>query len=333
MFLVTRWFGTFLCNDEGDVHDHKLFPKEPEAIAKRLKRIEDGEILSEERELVKSLGLKSFSVFEKRLEQLGGILVDEIRVDLQKYEYDKKILHDAMIDLSKRKLKAKVREDEHIVHAIKSLDEQTHTANILLERLKDWYALHFPELEKLVSKKEFITLISEKVDRGSIDLVEDSIGTEISEGEREAFKTFGNLMVNVDKSTTDLRSYIEGKMEQLAPNLSHLAGPLIGARLIAYAGSLERLAKLPSSTIQLLGAEKALFKHLREGSKPPKHGIIFQHPMVHKASRQKRGRIARAFASKISIAARADFYSKKFIAEELKEDLDRAVGKVMTDNE
>ncbi len=328
MLLVTKWFGTFLCGDDGRPVEHGLFPKEPEAIAKRLKRMEDGEILSEESRLIQSAAPESFSVFERRLEALGGVLIEEREVDLSEYEYDKALMHAAMVDLTKRKLRKEVREDEHIVKAIAYLDEQAHMSNVLAGRLRDWYALHFPELEKLVSRERFVDLVSEKGDRASIGLVSDSVGAEVSQGEIEAFTLIGKSIRDADASTSKLREYIEGKMRELAPNLSHLAGPLIGARLISYAKGLERLARMPSSTVQLLGAEKSLFKHLRDGSKPPKHGIIFQHPMVHSAPPRLRGKIARAFASKISIAARADFYSKNFIAEELKATLDRTVASI-----
>ena len=172
MLLVTKWFGTFVCDDDGNVVGHKSFPKEFEAIAKRLERMEDGEILSEEKGLIKSVDLKNFSVFERRLERLGGVLVEERETDLSEHEYEKKLLHEAMIELSKRKMKSSVRDDEHVVQAIKTLDEQTHMINILVERLREWYGLHFPELEKMVSRKEFVTLVSEKGDRESIDMVE-----------------------------------------------------------------------------------------------------------------------------------------------------------------
>lgn len=328
MLLITKWFGTFLCGDDGKPAEYKLFPKEAEAIAKRLKRIEEGEILAEESKIIQSAGPESFSVFERRLEKLGGILTDERDVDLSEFEYDKELMHAAMLDLSKRKLRTEVRDDEHIVKAIAYLDEQTHMANVLVGRLKDWYALHFPELEKLVSREKFVDLVSEKGDRSRMGLVDDSVGAEVSHNEIEAFRFISRSIREVDDSTSRLRLYVEGKMRELAPNLNHLAGPLVGARLIAYAKGLERLARMPSGTVQLLGAEKSLFKHLRDGSKPPKHGIIFQHPMVHGAPSRLRGKIARAFASKISIAARADFYSKRFIAEELKEGLDRTVASI-----
>ena len=133
------------------------------------------------------------------------------------------------------------------MHAINSLDEQTHSFNILLENLKDWYAVHFPELERLVSRKEFVTLISEKGDRDSINLVGDSIGSEITESEKEVFKVFGSLILEADKTMANLKKYVEDQMKTVAPNLNHLAGPQIGARLISYAGSLEKLANMPSS--------------------------------------------------------------------------------------
>ncbi len=110
-------------------------------------------------------------------------------------------------------------------------------------------------------------------------------------------------------------------MEYSAPNISYLVGPIIGSRLIAKAGGLKRLSKLPSGTIQVLGAEKALFRHLKDGSNPPKHGLIFQHPLIHRSPYWQRGKIARAFASKIALAAKMDEHSDKFIAEKLKEDL------------
>ena len=110
-------------------------------------------------------------------------------------------------------------------------------------------------------------------------------------------------------------------MEYSAPNISYLVGPIIGSRLITKAGGLKRLSKLPSGTIQVLGAEKALFRHLKDGSNPPKHGLIFQHPLIHRAPYWQRGKIARAFASKIALAAKMDEHSDKFVAEELKKDL------------
>jgi nucleolar protein 56 len=115
---------------------------------------------------------------------------------------------------------------------------------------------------------------------------------------------------------------------EVAPNIRVLAGPLLGARLIALAGSLRNLAKMPASTVQVLGAEKALFRALKTGARPPKHGILFQHTLVHEAKRWQRGKVARALAGKLAIAARTDAYSSKNLGEDLKADLDRRIEEI-----
>jgi nucleolar protein 56 len=113
-------------------------------------------------------------------------------------------------------------------------------------------------------------------------------------------------------SQSDLRrvlaDHVEVAMETVAPNVKELLTVTVGARIIAKAGSLARLATLPASTIQVLGAEKALFRALKTGARPPKHGLLFQHPLVHSAPKWQRGKIARAVASKVAIAARIDYY-------------------------
>jgi nucleolar protein 56 len=105
-----------------------------------------------------------------------------------------------------------------------------------------------------------------------------------------------------------LADHIEVAMETVAPNVKELLTAAVGARIISKAGSLARLATLPASTIQILGAEKALFRALKTGARPPKHGLLFQHPLIHSAPKWQRGKIARAVASKVAIAARIDHY-------------------------
>ena len=126
----------------------------------------------------------------------------------------------------------------------------------------------------------------------------------------------------------ELEHFVHGRMEEVAPNMNHIIGPLIGARLISLAGGMERLAKMPSSTVQILGAEKAFFKHLKDKAKPPKHGIIFQHPAIHRAPYWQRGNISRALAAKISLASKVDFYGTDFIGEKLAADLDKKLAEI-----
>jgi nucleolar protein 56 len=106
-------------------------------------------------------------------------------------------------------------------------------------------------------------------------------------------------------------------MFKIAPNISNLTGSLIGARLMSYAGGLERLAMFPASTIQILGAEKAFFRFKKEGGRPPKHGVIYQNSYINKSPKDSRGKIARILATKISIAAKADAFTKRDISKEL----------------
>jgi len=121
-------------------------------------------------------------------------------------------------------------------------------------------------------------------------------------------------------------------MDSVAPNITALVGPMVGARLISLAGSLKELAKKPSSTVQIYGAEKALFRSLKTGTDPPKHGIIYQVPEVHSAPFWQRGKIARALAGKIAIAARIDAYSKRNIGSDLKKKFLERVGEIQRQN-
>lgn len=326
MYLVTTWFGSFLI-EEGKINTTNLFPKDKDEIAGRLMKVESFKVLKEEKNLVKDL--EEFFVIEKRLEKIGGVCVEE-ELELPKPEdhgFDKSLLRDAMIEAAKKSLRKAVGTDDHVSQAVQTIDDLIQTSNLLSERLHEWYNLHFPELEKVVTGTKYAQLIAEHGDRESIPGVEfeGSVGAELSEDEKVTIMHFAQLLTEVDSEKQKMEGYIEANMKELASNVAHLAGPLIGARLICLAGGLEELAKMPSSTVQLLGAEKALFRHIKEGAKPPKHGVIFQHPYLHKAPYWQRGSIARAFAGKISIAARADFYSKEFIADKLREDLDKAI--------
>jgi nucleolar protein 56 len=144
----------------------------------------------------------------------------------------------------------------------------------------------------------------------------------------EALQALCRLYLEGSKMRRTLAERVDKILDEIAPNLKALAGPTIGARLISLAGGLGGLARLPSSTIQVLGAEKALFRALRTGARPPKHGIIFQHPLLHQAPKWQRGKIARALAGKISIAAKVDVFSGNFVGDRLKADLEKRVAEI-----
>ncbi len=326
MILVTTWFGSFLL--DGDrVLEYKLFPKSPRDIAARMRRVSDSRIVGEERELVKDLD--EFFVVERRLEKIGGtnISVELPFIRPEDYDFGRDLLHEAMILVAKEKMTGTVGRDDHISQAVNALDDVEKTANILHSRLREWYGLHFPELEKLVDGDSYVHLISEFGSRDKMAEMKDveSIGSELTPEDEKSIMELAHMIEEAISRKATLQEYIENGMKSFAPNVSEIAGPIIGARLIDLAGGLERLARLPSGTIQLLGAEKALFRHLKTKAKPPKHGVLFQHPDVHRSPYWQRGAIARAYAGKIGSAARADHYSKRFIAGELRTALEKTL--------
>lgn len=239
------------------------------------------------------------------------------------------VLRAFAIDLSSSKIKESSEQlDLHVVQAIGALDELDKIINTIGTRMREWYGLHFPELDNLIqSLYLYASIVREAGFRGSItkELLErlglDEKRTQIilqaAEKSRGGDITSENLAIIKQLAyqvilQTELRriiaDHIESTMELIAPNTKELLSPLVGARMIAKAGSLERFARLSSSTVQVLGAEKALFRSLKTGTSTPKHGILFQHPLIHSAPRWQRGKIARSVASKASIAARIDLY-------------------------
>jgi nucleolar protein 56 len=223
---------------------------------------------------------------------------------------------------------ASSKEDLHLVNAIQALDELDRFLNITTERTMEWYSLHFPELQDILKDNLALAkLIIEIGRRGTFDeetlekqgfggkkaeaimlASEKSKGGTISEKDMRRIVGLAELAVKTAAEREKLAEAVDSTMNKIAPNITQVAGATIGARLIARAGGLERMARLPASTIQVLGAEKALFRAIRTGSRPPKHGILFQHEAVHMAPKWQRGKIARTLANKIAIAARIDYY-------------------------
>ncbi len=136
---------------------------------------------------------------------------------------------------------------------------------------------------------------------------------------------------NLTNLSDYLANEIEGRVSDIAPNLSAIVGHVIAARLINYAGGIARMAKMPSSTIQVLGAEDAFFQHLKKGTPCPKHGIIFQIPEIRNSPKRIRGKISRALAGKLAIAARVDYYRGEFIGDQLKDEFKRRVEEIKND--
>ena len=239
------------------------------------------------------------------------------------------LLRSFAIELSSSRVKeVSERLDLHIVQSINALDELDKIINTMGSRLREWYGLHFPELDNLTQS---LVAYAEIVRRGGLrgeitsqilaavgmqekkvevilDAAKRSKGGDMTPENLAIVRRLADEVVALSDLRRILADHVESSMEVVAPNTKELLTAAVGARIIAKAGSLTRLATLPASTIQVLGAEKALFRALKTGSRPPKHGLIFQHPLIHSAPRWQRGKIARAVASKVAIAARIDFY-------------------------
>jgi nucleolar protein 56 len=238
-------------------------------------------------------------------------------------------LREFAISLSSSRVKeASERLDLHIIQSINALDELDKIINTVGARMREWYGLHFPELDNLLQSlvayaeivsraglREGITAdilqsagMQDKKVEVMLDAARRSKGGDMTPENLAIVKRLADQVIAQSDLRRVLADHIEVAMETVAPNVKELLTASVGARIVAKAGSLARLAVLPASTIQVLGAEKALFRALKTGARPPKHGLIFQHPLIHSAPKWQRGKIARAIASKVAIAARIDYY-------------------------
>lgn len=334
MLLVTEWFGSFLLEGRR-VEEARLFPQDAREVAARLHALDRGEVLEEERVLAE--GQQGLKVAEPRLISLGRLAAPiSVRAEAEKRGFDQALLRGALLELAKAKAKAAMGgRDQHVVQAVQASDDLAETANQLAERLREWYGLHFPESDRLVERhEEMATLVSMHGTRDAmlaasphIELPE-SFGADLGPEEQAALRGFAKSLSSLYSQRAEIDAYLEKAVPGIAPNVTKLVGPIIAARLLFHAGGLLPLAKMSSGTVQTLGAEKALFRHLKEGNRPPKHGVIFQHALIHRAPFRQRGPLARALAGKVSIAARADAFTKADIAEGLLRSLEQRAGEV-----
>ncbi|MDR3063321.1 MAG: hypothetical protein LBU40_04180, partial [Methanobrevibacter sp.] len=236
--------------------------------------------------------------------------------------YIKKLISEIYVKIASLEMKESFQEeDKLLIQSINSLDEIDESVSKLVERIREWYSIYFPEVEIIQNNNSYIKIIADYGDREEIiknNLKEFNLDVHISNGadlekeDIEIVKRFANSIKSLQKSRKDIDDYIDVKMDKIAPNLKDLVGSTLGAKLIAHVGSVKRLALFPSGTIQILGAEKALFRHLKTGEDPPKHGLIYQHPEIRGAKWWLRGKISRTLALKISLAVRKDVFSGVF---------------------
>jgi len=345
---ITCSFAGFISLDENcTLLDYELFPREK--LMQRLAKIEAGTITEEEESILKRMvrkfdsivietniphsrykNLKNSIKFEYETPNIAGEFFRSNMEDLlikvgflESGEDLTEILNELSIEITKDRLReASQSEDMFLIQAINSIEELEETTGKMVERLREWYSIHFPELDRIKNQERYVEIITDWgdmdsiIDSGVLDLEKDSmvvtdrsVGAPISETDLLMIREFAGSVKSLQKTKKSLTDYVEERMTEIAPNLKDLVGSSLGAKLIAHVGSIEKLSKMPSGTVQVLGAEKALFRHLKTGERPPKHGLIFQHPEVRGAKWWLRGKIARTLALKISLAVRKDVYS------------------------
>ncbi|MEW6036363.1 MAG: NOP5/NOP56 family protein [Candidatus Micrarchaeota archaeon] len=240
--------------------------------------------------------------------------------------------------------------DMLLASVTKSIEDLDKTINLLGERFEDWYGIYFPELraeEKLQYCNAALMIDKENLDEKGLAVIlgqkraselaaaaKGSLGAKLSPKDHSECLSMARAIITLEKLRKDYEAYQKELANELCPNMSEVGGPEIAAKLVSHVGSLQRLALLPSSAIQVLGAEKALFKHLRNRKiPPPKHGIIFQHVRISASPKSVRGKIARALANQLSLASKADAFSKRSISPALKKKFDDRYAEIMKEYE
>jgi len=371
---ITNSICGFIAFDENlDIVDYKLFKEED--IPLKIIKSEKNEILEEEIELIESLigkydniniettnrpsNYKSIindSATVKNKDKDANTINIQIEIPNKGGEYLRSNLKEILIDIgfsNSEEYKSKLleiynkiatlkmkessqEEDKLIIEAINSIDEIDESISKLIERIRDWNNIYFPEIDIIQNNETYINLIANSKTREdliknppesiksnqNIDLENGFNGADLDIRDIEMINEFAKSIQSLQVTRTKTEEYIDRKMEKLAPNLRDLLGSSLAAKLIAHIGGIKALAMYSAATIQIMGAEKALFRHLKTGERPPKHGLIFQHPEVRTNPWWIRGKIARTLALKITLAARKDVFSRDFdstISESFKE--------------
>ena len=225
-----------------------------------------------------------------------------------------------------------VSADVFIMQAIANLAELDVSANLLSKRLREWYGWYAPEVaEQITDHQHFAELIGKKNKKELFQELkinaEESMGAALDKNHVDEILLVAKQITLLYQLRQQHEEYLRQVMKHYCPNLLELAGVTLGAKLIEMARGLKHLALLPASTIQLLGAEKALFRHIKTGSRSPKHGIIINHPLVQNVSKEDKGKAARILADKLSLCARLDYFKGEFKAPEYRQELEKKLRK------
>ncbi len=348
IYLSYCAIGVFSFNERKEVKDFSLFPRDSKEALKKIEKLKKGEIVEELEEILKKTKEKNI-VTNIEFDKEGYEI--EFRDKISVFEYLKnnmrdialktnfardsseinKFISEMQIEKTRKRIKKGNKKDKIAMQAASCIEDLVDISNRMSERLHEWYGFYYPELEeKVKDNKKYAEIISETPRREMIEGFEDTIGIDLDEKDIEAFKNLAEKITEIFELNEKIEKYLEKLMPEIAPNTSAVAGPVLAAKLTVIAGGMKNLSKLPSSTIQLLGAEKALFRFIKskKKSRPPKYGIIFLHPDVTNSPPELRGKVARAVASEISMAIKTDFYTNENRSEEYKKKLKERIKEI-----
>jgi len=303
-YLFTNIIGTFIFNEHYKILDHKVFTDSDDYENK---------------------------IFEKELSKKHGatIPVGKVLAKIQDVFKDKKYhqdFHTNNLLYTKVLIKESINDDILIMQTINEMDDLKRAINMLGKRLREGYAWYNPEFENSIENHEkFLELILIKSKKELLQelKVDFSMGADFSKEDIQSFELLARQIQSLHELKEKEWTYLDKLMKRRCPNITAIAGPVIGAQLLEQAGSLRGLVLFPASTIQLLGAEKALFRHIKTGAKTPKYGYLREHPLVQEA--KEKGRAARILADKIAIASKIDFFKGKFIGNELRKEVEKKI--------
>jgi len=315
MYIYSNILGTFVFNQNFQVREKVMFSKED-----TLKYFED---------LFENKAIKPELDFEKKFKNIVNLRLNpDDRMDrvFKALEGTKGELYSRNLFLTKWQIKKSVQADLLITQASDSISEINKAINLLSKRLREWYSYSLPEIENTIDDHK--TLCEQIVQKSRKDLmsknkIDLTMGAELSDPDESAIISLASSILDLFKQKDSKEKYLEKLMKKACPNITAVAGYLIGGKILSYAGSLKSLVLMPASTVQLLGAEKALFRHMvNNKSRPPKHGIIIEHQLLQKAKKDDRGKVARSLADKILLAAKVDYFKGEFIGDRLKKELE-----------
>ena len=363
VYLGENVRGIYAFDETGKLIGSKPFGGKPEVSLDRLLKGEPSDELLALLDELKGEGYEEFVVedpeLSRNLKELGYNVTAEFpnlageKLRSNPEEFLGKGWFDEYFSVGVALTRLRIQEqsgarDKMIIQAIEALDDIDKVINLLVSRLREWYGLHFPELDEILPKHgQYVTFVREIGPRESVTrekleelgfsegkiekilkAAESSMGAPLGKFDADIIVKLASEISDLYRLREQIEDYLETAVGEVAPNLKALVGAKLTARLMSLAGGLRELAMMPASTIQVLGAEKALFRHLRSGAKPPKHGVIFQYPAINRSPWWQRGKIARALAGKLAIAARVDYFSGEYIAEELKQEIEQRIQEI-----